>query len=109
MTLQNGGGYNPFSSVSIDFNENRIASVIAEWVLIVTEISNIAVNYFYTQKSARYSRLLVVSGTQCNLRNFKHGLDTFTVKHKIFSLNLNLNFLFLTLSPKTYKDKNAFQ
>ena len=43
MTLQNRV-CNPFSSVSIDFNENRIASVIAELVLIVTEISNIVVN-----------------------------------------------------------------
>ena len=31
MTLQNGVGCDPFLSISIDFNENRVASVIAEW------------------------------------------------------------------------------
>ena len=41
-----------------------------KWMLIVTELLNIAVNYFDTKKSAHYSRVLSeieldVSGTQC--------------------------------------------
>ena len=42
-----------------------------KWVLIVTELSNIAVNDYDTKKSAHCSQVLVVtelvvSGTQCN-------------------------------------------
>ena len=42
-----------------------------KWVLFVTELPNIALNNFDAKKSARCSRVLivtelVVSGTQCN-------------------------------------------
>ena len=35
-----------------------------KWMLIVTELFNIAVNYLEAKKSARYSQVLVLSGTQ---------------------------------------------
>ena len=42
-----------------------------KWVLVVTELFNIAVNYFSPTKSVHYNQVLVVtkrhvSGTQCN-------------------------------------------
>ena len=36
-----------------------------KWLLVVKELFNIAVNYFHAKKSTPYSRVLVVSGTQC--------------------------------------------
>ena len=37
-------------------------------MLAVTELFNIVVNDVDAKKSARYSRVLVVSGTQCNIK-----------------------------------------
>ena len=50
--------------VKIDSKE----TVRYKWVLAVTELFNITVNYFDAKKSSRFNRVLVglvVSGTQC--------------------------------------------
>ena len=54
------------------YNEQKDAKENAryKWVLVVTELFNMAVNDFDAKKSARYSRVLavtelVLSGTQC--------------------------------------------
>ena len=56
------------------YNEQKDAKETAryKWVLLVTELFNMAVNDFDAKQSARYSRVLVVtelvlSGTQCNV------------------------------------------
>ena len=45
-------------------------TVCYKWLLVVTELLNIAVNDFDAKKSVRYSRVLVtevvVSGSQCS-------------------------------------------
>ena len=45
------------------YNEQEDAKETAryKWVLIVTELFNIAVNYFDAKKSARDSRVLVIT------------------------------------------------
>ena len=55
------------------YNEEKHAKETARcrWVFVVTELLNIAANDYAAKKSARYSRVLVVtelviSGTQCN-------------------------------------------
>ena len=49
------------------YNEWKDAkeTVRSKWLLVVTELVNIAVNDFDAKKFARCSRVLVVSGTQC--------------------------------------------
>ena len=54
------------------YNEQKDTKETAryKWVLVVTELFNMAVNDFDAKQSARYSRVLVVnelvlSGTQC--------------------------------------------
>ena len=55
------------------YNEQKDAKEIAryKWVLVVTELFNIAVNYIHAKKSVCHCWVLVVaklvvSGTQCN-------------------------------------------
>ena len=48
-----------------------------KWVLVVTELFNIAINDFDIKKSSRYSQMFVVaelvtSGTQCNTETSNH-------------------------------------
>ena len=76
-TAYAGGNNGVIGTLGPAYNEQIDAKKTARCrgVLVVTELFNIAVNYFNAKKSTRCRRVLVVtefvvSGTQCNLVGF---------------------------------------
>ena len=79
------------------YNESKDAkeNVHYKWVLVVTKLFNITVNYFDAKKSAGYNRVLVVTelvcGTQC-IRSETHSQ----------TLNSNMTLFPTPVPPFTY-------